>query len=36
MNNFGDIGTLVRGRGVGDCTSLNRPYSVLIMGITAP
>ena len=32
------IGTLrgVRGRGVGDYTSLNRPYYVLIMAIKAP
>ena len=32
------IGTLrgVGGRGVGDYTSLNRPYEVLIMGIKAP
>ena len=26
----------VKGRAVGDYTSLNRPYYVLIMGITAP
>ena len=32
------IGTLrgVRGSRVGDYTSLNRPYEVLIMGIAAP
>ena len=32
------IGTLrgVGGRGVGDYTSLNRPYQVLVMGIKAP
>ena len=32
------IGTLrgVRGSGVGDYTSLNRPYWVLVMGIKAP
>ena len=32
---FKIIGGLVRGRGVGDHTSLNRPYA-LIMGIKAP
>ena len=26
----------VRGRGVGDYTSLNRPYQVLTMGMKAP
>ena len=29
------IGTLRGGRGEGDYTSLNRPYSVLIIGIKA-